>query len=193
MKSMRSRLVKAFTAVILASASVSAAARVITFDDVPNVEYHVPNTYGGLNWFNVYTTNGASQPGTGFAAGVVSGQNVAGNGFGKPAFFSWPIAFNLESLYLTKAWYAGYTRLEGYSGASLVYTAEIYSTTTAPTFAELHWTNLTKVVFMDADGSEHTVIDDITITSVPEPETYAMLLAGLGIISAIRRLKRTAA
>lgn len=37
------------------------------------------------------------------------------------------------------------------------------------------------------------LLDDITINAVPEPETYAMLLTGLGLIGFAARRKRTVA
>lgn len=36
-------------------------------------------------------------------------------------------------------------------------------------------------------------LDNISVTSVPEPETYAMLLAGLGVMGAIARRRKQAA
>jgi hypothetical protein len=36
----------------------------------------------------------------------------------------------------------------------------------------------------------NTLIDDITVNAVPEPETYAMLLAGLGLMGLLSRKRR---
>ncbi len=36
-------------------------------------------------------------------------------------------------------------------------------------------------------------LDNISVTAVPEPETYAMLLAGLGLVGAAVRRRRSAA
>ena len=38
------------------------------------------------------------------------------------------------------------------------------------------------------------LIDDInlSVTAVPEPESYALLLAGLGVVGTLARLRRTA-
>ena len=45
------------------------------------------------------------------------------------------------------------------------------------------------------DYSGYSVIDDVTTTAVPEPETYAMMLAGLGLLgfATRRKLKAVAA
>ena len=37
------------------------------------------------------------------------------------------------------------------------------------------------------------VLDNVSVTAVPEPETYAMLLAGLGLLGAVKRRKAKAA
>ena len=45
-----------------------------------------------------------------------------------------------------------------------------------------------------ANGGFNLLITNYTVTPVPEPETYAMLLAGLGVMGAIaRRRSKTAA
>jgi hypothetical protein len=36
-------------------------------------------------------------------------------------------------------------------------------------------------------------IDNLTVAAVPEPESYAMLLAGLGLVGAIARRRKTKA
>jgi len=38
-----------------------------------------------------------------------------------------------------------------------------------------------------AGGSSGAVLDNVSVTAVPEPETYAMLLAGLGLVGWARR------
>lgn len=37
------------------------------------------------------------------------------------------------------------------------------------------------------------LLDNVSVTAVPEPETYAMLLAGLGLLGAVKRRKAKAA
>ncbi len=49
-------------------------------------------------------------------------------------------------------------------------------------------------VMWNTDFSGHSVIDDVTIGAIPEPETYEMMLAGLGLLGfAARRRKLQAA
>ena len=49
------------------------------------------------------------------------------------------------------------------------------------------------MLFKTGTGSGHTLnVDDLKITvSVPEPETYAMLLAGLGVMGAVARRRKS--
>ena len=42
------------------------------------------------------------------------------------------------------------------------------------------------------DSAYGIALDNISVTAVPEPETYAMLLAGLGLIGAVARRRRQA-
>ena len=65
------------------------------------------------------------------------------------------------------------------------------------------WTHYTYTVFgtggqvalrFAAGGNSDTVggsLDNVSVTAVPEPETYAMLLAGLGMMGAMVRRRRT--
>lgn len=195
MKSMKSYAKQAFAALALSCASVYAMATTITFDDLPSTigELAIANGYAGFNWDQFYVLDGI-QFGAGYANGVVSPSNVAYNGYERPASFSSATAFTLNSLYITKAWNVGNTHIEGYSGASLLYSVDVSSTTTAPTFVSLNWGGLTSVKFTTSGvGQTHSAIDNITINAVPEPETYAMMLAGLGILGFAARRKRTAA
>ncbi|MFA9217778.1 MAG: choice-of-anchor C family protein [Sphingomonadaceae bacterium] len=42
------------------------------------------------------------------------------------------------------------------------------------------------------NGAYGVALDNVTVSSVPEPETYGMLLAGLGLVGAIARRKKAA-
>lgn len=52
---------------------------------------------------------------------------------------------------------------------------------------------LTKISFTDTSFSSYQadqMIDNVSVTAVPEPETYAMLLAGLGVMGAMARRRK---
>ncbi|MTW31849.1 PEPxxWA-CTERM sorting domain-containing protein [Pseudoduganella danionis] len=41
-------------------------------------------------------------------------------------------------------------------------------------------------------GQSWTALSNVNVTAVPEPETYAMMLAGLALVGAISRRKQSA-
>jgi hypothetical protein len=47
-----------------------------------------------------------------------------------------------------------------------------------------------KLFYWDSNASDNTGSIAVSITSVPEPETYAMLLAGLGLMGAVARRRK---
>lgn len=177
---------------LCATLSSHASAEVITFDDISTSNGSVPisNGYHGFDWNNFYVLD-ASQSGgttnTGYQTGTVSAPNVAYNGYADPASFSSVTAFSLNSLEVTKAWNAGITHFDGYVGNILTYSMNVTSSTTAPTSVVFNWSGLNKVVMSDGNSTNHTAIDNLSVTAVPEPETYALMLAGLGLMGVIAR------
>lgn len=182
-----------FLAATIAALSTFASADVINFDDLNTNSFSViSNGYQGFNWDNFYVVNGLQYSGnTGYRTGTVSAPNVAFNGSSGPASFSSANAFSLNSIQVTKAWNSGVTHFDGYVGNTLTYQMDVMSTTASPTFASFNWFGLNKVTMSDGDGSAQSAIDNISVTAVPEPETYVMLLAGLGLIGTIARRKQS--
>jgi hypothetical protein len=180
---------KLVAAMAMAAASFHAAATTITFDELtPVLNGEIISTnYAGLVWDNFGAVSAADRPGSGYESGLISGSNVGVNWDGQAASFSSATAFTLDSFYVAKAWYDGVTHVSGYNGSTLLYSTDIYSTTTAATLATFNWSNVTRIVISDGTGNSQSVIDNISISAVPEPETYAMLLAGLGLVGAIVR------
>jgi len=65
------------------------------------------------------------------------------------------------------------------------------------------WTHFTKTFTLTADSTETLLfaaagaddsfggsLDDVSLTAVPEPESYAMMIAGLGLMGAIARRRK---
>ena len=47
-----------------------------------------------------------------------------------------------------------------------------------------------KVQFLDADGNKEGSLMSLDVPAIPEPETYAMMLAGLGLLGFVARRRR---
>lgn len=169
----------------------------------------------GNNDFKVVKVDGpgfnGAPAGNGFANGVVSGSWVATNSGGSDVSFqslAGGSKFNFDSTYLAAAWYNGLkVDITGYRDG-----VQVYSTTTGPlSFNEqlliFNWTSIDKVMFHSQQNSgtvidnqstyNHAfVMDNLSISAVaapvPEPEIYAMMLAGLGLMGFMGRRRKSA-
>jgi hypothetical protein len=190
-------------------------AQTITFDDVNTSPPtptglcpvpQLPNGYVGFNWNNFYVLDGSSTycmvPG-GFRFGVVSGPNVAFNGFGDPASVSSTAPFSLDSVYMTAAWSNGLNVLvQGFVGANPFYSQSLVLNTFTPTQFVFNWAGVDSVTFASSGGvdagyighGEQIAFDNmsLTVNVTAEPATLLLLGTGLaGIGGAIRRRRRT--
>lgn len=188
----------AVTSTLLVSTAANAV--VLTFDDLPGTLGYIPNGYGGLQWNNFGTTNSSGTPGTGYDTGSVSGLNTAFNMFGSAASFSSATAFSLRDAFFTGAWNDGLQIHVVATGGSNTYTSDFIVNTSGPLNVFFNWSNINSVTFTSFGGVAHAglngygthfAMDNLAInevvSAVPEPETYAMLLAGLGLIGFMAR------
>lgn len=174
-----------------------------------NTESFNPPGYGNLNWSSEFTIvkstgYGARQPGgapagNGIENGLVSGDWVAINGGAAPVKFEAVNngVFNLTSAYMAAAWYNGLQVLvQGFLDG-----VQVYSKNTGPlgfneTLVTFDWVNIDEVRFASVDGTGTVidnqstynrafVMDNLTVSYVPESGSIALLLAGLaGLILA---------
>ncbi len=174
-------------------------------------------TYQGFTWTNFFALNtlGGSWEKSGYVPGSVSGSNVGLNGEGKTASFSSVSSstFTLNSFDLTAVWVDGLSvKVSGYNGSNLVADRTFEPLADRSTLVTLNWAGVNRVTFEASGGTHHPgyettdisghvdttntmpnfAIDNIAfnVSSVPEPESYAMLLAGLGALGFVGRRRR---
>lgn len=187
-------------AALLTTGVVNASASTLTFEGLTD-RNSITNGYGGLSWNNFSALDTSSYTASGYVNGTVSGNMVAYNAYGQPASITSLTAFTLNSAFFTGAWNNGLTIHVTGSGATN-YATDIVVSTTTPTNYVFNWTGLTSVNFSTFGGTPagysgsgtHFAMDNLTINvaAVPEPETYALLLAGLGVIGAAARRRKAA-
>lgn len=199
---------KRFAAIIAVAStllvSTATNAVVLTFDDLPGTSLiTIPNGYGGLQWNNFGRSNG--NPGTGYDTGSVSGVGTAFNEFGRAATFSSATAFSLRDAFFTGAWNNGLQIKVVATGGSNTFTREFTVDTNGPLNVFFNWSNINTVTITSFGGvinplligrgaGTQFALDNLAInevlSAVPEPETYAMLLAGLGLIGFMARRRK---
>jgi hypothetical protein len=207
---MHSRILPAL--IVLTLLTKSATATLITFDDFGSthaIPTPIPDGYAGLDWdnFNVKSAGDLTDPqhNVGYGHGVVSGTDIAYNNNANPATISSPhtAPFTLVSVYLTAAWNDDLNvTIQATSAASGKNAAEFEQTVTintlTPTLVTLNFLNIDTVTFSSSGGTPHDpaadgtqfVMDNLTITGIPEPTTAAILTLALPVLVKPRKLRR---
>jgi hypothetical protein len=149
---------------------------------------------------------------TGFAGfasvGALSNSSYVAHNFGglsAPDASTFSISggqlFNLESFVIANGVGTQTVTFTGYgSDGAVKYTQNIDLTTTAISYSFVDaggnpviWTDLSSFSITAQNlpsQQSFWALNDISVTAVPEPETYAMLLAGLGLVSVVARIRR---
>ncbi|HBF52198.1 MAG TPA: hypothetical protein DDX04_19730 [Massilia sp.] len=169
-----------------------ASATVLSFDDIvgPDGIAAMPVDYGGLDWSNagmsVYTYE---QP-----------PFNAHSGLGRVTTDwtdNWPVASTIRFLSPTVfggAWFAGYSdssvRFDLYFAGQLVASSASLQLSDVPTYLDAGWGQAIDTIVVASDFPAAYVMDDFSFegaAEVPEPGSFALVLAGLGLAGAVRR------
>jgi hypothetical protein len=172
-------------------------AAVITFDDLPSVEFAgtIDNGYKGFDWSWFAYIDKFALPNTGFEKGVVSGQYGAYNDFAATATTSGSL-FDFNGAYLTAAWNDGLKiEVSGFVNGVAQYSKTVVINTASAQWFDFNFFGIDALSFrsyggernpqLDNDG-EHFILDNFTYNEprptakVSEPST--MILFGMGIV-----------
>ncbi len=206
---MRPRLFVLTFAVVTAfifSITSTCSATVLTFDDLSETGSgsFLANGYQGLSWSNFGIKNAvlyvAALGSNGFYSGIVSASNVTYNGLANPAEInSSGTNFNFLSAYLTGAVNSNLNvEVEGFRGASLVYSQVVVASATAPTLFAFNYLNIDRLHFNAFGGepafgtapAEYFVMDNFTFAFIPEPSTVLLTAAGALLLWPLLKRKR---
>jgi hypothetical protein len=177
-----------FTRLLLCAAACAAAltvsqaasATVLTFDDIGG-DSAVPINYGGLDWsaggWSVF--GGAQSPYTAHSGSFRATANFDAIDAETRIGFAAPTTFQ-------GAWFSG---LGGatitfalYLGGLQVGTSSTLDPSATPSFLSSGYAGLVDAVVVSSPYQASYVMDDFTFAqAVPEPQTYALMLAGIAV------------
>ena len=183
-----------------------AQATVITFDDLPTSPGFVSDGYQGFQWSNWGALQDDYGTGnSGYGVGTVSPNIVSFNRFGFRAVLYSSTVFTVNSLYATAAWHDDLqVTFSGWADGTEIYSMTVSPSATAPTLYTFDWSGIDAFFVDSSGGTQHVgyvaegtmvAMDNITVNEaitapVPEPETYALMLAGLGLVGFMARRRK---
>ncbi|MYM66484.1 DUF642 domain-containing protein [Pseudoduganella sp. FT55W] len=201
------RLLQAAIAATLFAGGAASAANLINNGDFESYSIYVPNggytmvgagsldipywTIGGTSIdliLNSYGSIGANSTSVDMLG--TPGPGVISQAFNYSAYTTYTLSFDLS-----RNPYGGYTAVEvDVNGVQTVFTGTSTPTTHTLSFTTgaLAGSQLLKFSSVGGDGYSGAVLDNVVLTAVPEPETYAMLVAGLGLVGFAARRKKQA-
>lgn len=178
-------------AAAIALVSPLASATVLTFDDIGSDGF-VPSNYGGLDWSasSWFAYAGEQAP---FSAH--SGDYRATVGWDGSVDTS-AVSFLAASTF-DGAWFAGFegvsVAFDLYYQGALVGSSASLGLSGTSSFLSSGYAGLVDRVTIRSNDHANFVMDDFTFSApVPEPESIAMMLAGLGLVGAAARRRKSA-
>ena len=172
----------------LAAFAPMASATVLNFDDIGSSGF-VPASYGGLDWSasSWLAFDGEQAPYTPHSGSWRVATEFGSVDAASAIRFATPSVFN-------GAWFSGYDDSSVgfllYLGGALVATSNTLSTSITPTFLASGYTGLADAVVVTSGQQAFYAMDDFTFNEVPEPGTWTLTFAGLGIVAAVARRRR---
>ena len=194
MKTPNSLLISFLMFATFSSSSITTQAEVITFDDLPAPYAPIPNDYAGLQWQNFWYIDTNNISPSGYRNGAVSPKNVAYDFGAGTAVLSGPL-FNMNSGYVTAAWNDGLQiEVQGFTDHILIYDNFYTVNTTSPILINFNFLAVDQVSFTPSGGIPHSgdfgemfVLDNLSVTVVPEPSIFAMFGISTAFLLIIRR------
>lgn len=150
----------------------------ITFDDM-NAGTGIPiqNGYSGMDWGQFYVADAAlADPG--YRNAVVSTPNVAYNLIGVSATIGNSNGFNLVSGYFTAPYSNATVNVTTTGGSGQQLSFPIHNS--GPTLVTFDFYGIRSATFSVTGSSANFAVDNLTVTAVPEPEQWVLMLAGIG-------------